>query len=50
MELYMSPAKTSNTDFDTLLRNKAEFVNLTLQQLLARHTEINSDLNDEVHP
>ena len=46
MELYMSPAKTSNTDFDTLLRNKAEFVNLTLQQLLARHTEINSDLKD----
>ncbi|HUS73635.1 MAG TPA: farnesyl diphosphate synthase [Sedimentisphaerales bacterium] len=42
----MSPAKTSNTDFDTLLRNKAEFVNLTLQQLLARHTEINSDLKD----
>jgi len=45
----MSPAKTSNTDFNTLLRKKAEFVNHTLQQLLARHTEINSDLKEAMN-
>jgi len=42
----MSPAKTANTDFNTLLRRKAQSVNHTLQQLLAKHTEINSDLKD----
>jgi geranylgeranyl diphosphate synthase type II len=40
----MSPAKTSNIDFTALLREKAQSVNNTLLQLLAKHTEINSDL------
>lgn len=40
----MSPAKTSNIDFSALLREKAQSVNNTLLQLLAKHTEINSDL------
>ena len=44
MEPYMSPAKAANNDFDTLLQKKAQFVNDTLQQLLAKHTDINSDL------
>jgi geranylgeranyl diphosphate synthase type II len=45
----MSPAKTTNTDFNTLLRKKAQSVNLTLQQLLAKHTEINSDLKQAMN-
>ncbi|HIJ51841.1 MAG TPA: polyprenyl synthetase family protein [Planctomycetes bacterium] len=36
-------------NFNTLLRKKAEFVNHTLQQLLARHTEINSDLKEAIN-
>jgi geranylgeranyl diphosphate synthase type II len=42
----MSPAKTAKTDFNALLRKKAQSVNHTLKQLLAKHTEINSDLKD----
>ena len=44
----MSPAEAANNDFDTLLQNKAQFVNDTLQQLLAKHTDINSDLKDAI--
>ncbi|MHC4641633.1 MAG: polyprenyl synthetase family protein [Planctomycetota bacterium] len=44
----MSPAEAANNDFNTLLPNKAQLVNDTLQQLLAKHTEINSDLKDAI--
>ena len=44
----MSPAKTANTDFNVLLRRKAQSVNHTLRQLLAKHTEINSDLKKAI--
>ena len=36
-------------DFNALFRKKAELVNHTLQQLLARHTEINSDLKEAMN-
>jgi len=44
----MSPAKTANTDFNVLLRRKAQSVNHPLRQLLAKHTEINSDLKKAI--
>jgi geranylgeranyl diphosphate synthase type II len=44
----MSPAKTANTDFNVLLRRKAQSVNHTLRQLLAKHTEINSYLKKAI--
>jgi geranylgeranyl diphosphate synthase type II len=46
MEPYMSPAKAANTNFNNLLRTKTQSVNQALQQLLAKHTEINSDLKE----
>ncbi|MHC4546902.1 MAG: polyprenyl synthetase family protein [Planctomycetota bacterium] len=42
----MSPAKAANTNFNNLLRTKTQSVNQALQQLLAKHTEINSDLKE----
>jgi geranylgeranyl pyrophosphate synthase len=44
----MSVAKTVNKDFDTQLRQKAQFVNNTLQQLLAEKTDINHDLKEAI--
>ena len=44
----MSPVKASKTDFNALLQKKAQFVNNILKQLLARHTEINSDLEKAI--
>ncbi len=42
----MSTAKLVNSDFNTQLRQKAQFVNNTLQQLLAQHDQIDSDLKE----
>jgi geranylgeranyl diphosphate synthase type II len=44
----MSPVKAAKTDFNALLQKKAEAVNQTLQQLLAKHTEINSDIKEAI--
>jgi len=42
----MSTAKAVNNDFNTQLREKAQFVNNTLQQLLAEQLDIDSDLKE----
>jgi len=44
----MSPVKASKTDFNALLQKKAQSVNDVLKKLLARHTEINSDLKKAI--
>ena len=44
----MSPAKAAKTDFNALLQKKAQAVNQSLKQLLAKHTEINSDLKKAI--
>ena len=44
----MSVAKAVNNDFNTRLRQKAQFVNNTLQQLLAEQTGINRDLKEAI--
>ena len=44
----MSATETAKNDFNTLLQKKAEAVNQALQQLLAEHTEINSDLKKAI--
>ena len=45
---YMSTVKAEKTDFNDLLQKKAQFINDTLKKLLARHTEINSDLKKAI--
>ena len=47
-ELYMSGFSTVNPDFDTQLQNKRRLVNGTLQQLLARQSDIDSDLREAI--
>ena len=42
----MSMAKLVNSDFNAHLRQKAQFVNDTLQRLLAQHDQIDSDLKE----
>ena len=42
----MATAKLVNSDFNAQLRQKAQFVNNTLQRLLAQHDQINSDLKE----
>jgi geranylgeranyl diphosphate synthase type II len=43
---YMSPVKAKKTDFNALLQKKTRSVDQTLEQLLAKHSEINSDLKE----
>jgi len=42
----MSTAKLVNSDFNTQLRRKSQFVNDTLQRLLDQHDQIDSDLKE----
>ena len=42
----MSTAKIVNSDFNTQLRRKSQFVNDTLQRLLDQHDQIDSDLKE----
>ena len=44
----MSPVKAEKTDFNTLLQKKAQAANEILKQLLAKHTEINKDLQKAI--
>ncbi len=44
----MSVAKTVNNNFNTQLHRKAQFVNNTLQQLLAEQADINHDLKEAI--
>lgn len=40
----MPPAKAAKTDFNAQLQKKAQAINHSLRRLLAKHTDINSDL------